>query len=314
VADHANETRILAEERRKADEAQLILANLQAASAEALAGWAELWAQVRIVPLAPAEMLTWLTGVANLIERRDLLQSSRQDLATHDAAIASIGPALHALAEELGLHSLDGLDPALTAARVETRLDDLNTAWDAARDLDTRLRDTQDRVERLGGEIGEVERREEEWLARWRPALKAAGFGADLTPEQTEAVIQVWDEVPAALRERANRRARVIGMQRNVDRFEAEAGRLIAELSDDLSGLPVDAGLKALNERLLAAGQDEARRSEAAKRLAGARRTTAGADRALAEADSALARLAADLPEHADLESLCERLASAMSF
>jgi uncharacterized protein YhaN len=308
VAEHANEIRILADERRKAEDARQTLAHLQAASTEALAGWADLWRDAGVSPLAPAEMLTWLGGAANLLEGHDLSRSSRQELAALDMRIRGIEPVLHGIAAELGLRGLEGLDAGLLAMRIEARLGELAASWDEARDLDTRLRDTGDRIKRLVGEVEEAAGREEAWSARWKPALDAAGFAKDLTLEQAEAVLKVWDEVPTALRERANRRARVVGMQRNVDRFETEAGRLFVDLAADLAGLPPDAGLKALGERLLASGQAEARRSEAAKRLAGAQRATSEADRRLANAQAALAPLAAELPEGADLDDLCGRL------
>ncbi|MDQ3560561.1 MAG: AAA family ATPase [Pseudomonadota bacterium] len=315
ISDHATETRILREERRKGEEGRERLAALAAASADALAGWADLWAGAAIIPLKPAEMQLWLSGVAGLIERRDAVQSSRQDLAALDARIRSVEPALRRLAAELGLIAPETLEVGLVAGQVQARLDELSAAWDEARDLDTRLRDTQARAERLASDASEAARGETAWQSHWRPALLGAGLGPDLTLDQAESVLAAWDEAPTMLRERANRRKRVAGMQRNVEGFEDEARQLIAQVARDLAGMPADFAVKALNERLSAASQAAARRAEAGKRLSEGRLRSAAAERALAEAETALARLKADLPGHADLhgsdlDQTCARLLS----
>jgi hypothetical protein len=103
---------------------------------------------------------------------------------------------------------LKGLDAALVAARIEERLRLIGESWDKARDLDTTMRDTQHRIEKLVAPEAEIARRLDDWSTRWRLALPAIGLPATTTPDEAEAALSAWKEVPGTIRERDNRARR----------------------------------------------------------------------------------------------------------
>jgi chromosome segregation protein len=181
-------------------------------------------------------------------------------------------------------------------------------SWDTGRDLDTRIRDAQHRVQRLTETAAEVKRRFEEWSARWRVALPAIGLHAIATIEEAQAAIGAWNEVPGAIRERNNRARRVSGMQRNIEAFESEAKDLTGQIAHDLAALPADAAVKMLNDRLTAARAAESRRTETQRRLLDMTRAREEAEKSVTEVEAALRVVAAKLPPGTDLTYLASRL------
>jgi uncharacterized protein YhaN len=90
-------------------------------------------------------------------------------------------------------------------------------------------------------------------------------------------------------------------MQRDIAKFEERAKTLVDALASDLATMPADAAAKVLNDRLSQAKVAEARRTEAAGRLAEATRNRDIADSALHTATAAVEALAAQLPNATDL-------------
>lgn len=296
VAAHSAETGRLVEERRKHGTAQDQLLALEAKKQELTDAWTMVWAPARIVPLPPAEMSGWILAASGLLERCEKVQGLRDSLASIDAALHQIEPALIALADEAGLPRVEGLDAGLLSARIEARLRSIRESWDQARDLDTSIRNTMGRTEGLAVAQAQAVVRHDQWLERWRPALPAIGLPATATPDEAESALGAWKDVPGTIRERDNRARRVAGMQRNINNFEVPATKLIESLAPDLAKMPGDVAMKVLNDRLSEAKATETRRNVAAKRLAEEARAKTEADVVFREAEVALAALAAELP------------------
>ena len=301
VAAHNADTALLAEERRKQGSAKEQLLGAETHHNEIAEAWTAIWAPAGIVPLPPSEMNAWLLAAHGLLERREKLNLLRGSLATIETAIRGIEPALAALASEVGLEEVQGLSAGLLAARIEDRLRLISESWDGARDLETRMQDAQARIEELTIAQTEAVNRRDSWLERWALALPPIGLPAAATPDEAEAALGAWKDVPDNIRERDSRTRRVAGMQRDITKFEARAKTLVDDLAPDLATMPADAAAKALNERLSQAKVAEARRAEAAGRLAEATRNRELSDVALHDATAAVTAPASQLPNGTDL-------------
>ena len=308
VAAHAVESRRLVEERGKESEASNRVATLEAEHLKMSEAWTATWAPAGIAPLPPAEMAVWLSAVQGLLDRRDKLEVLRDEFASVDAAVRGIEPALGALAADVGLAELVGIDVALVASRIEDRLRSIGENWDKARDLDTSIRDMEYRIEKLVPAERRAALDIDEWLTRWRSALPAIGLSATSTPHEAEAALGAWKEVPGAIRERDNRARRVSGMHRNIEDIESRSKDLLMGLAPDLLSLPADAAVRTLNERLAAERAAETRRTECLRHLTEASRARGEANTALAAAEAALATLSAALPPDTDRADLLSRL------
>jgi uncharacterized protein YhaN len=301
VAAHNADTALLAEERRKQGSAKEQLLGAETRHKEIAEAWTAIWAPAGVVPLPPSEMNAWLLAAHALLERREQLSLLRVSLATIETAIRGIEPALAALANEVGLEEVPGLSADLLAARIEDRLRLISESWDGARDLETRMQDAQARIEELTTAQTEAVNRRDSWLKRWALALPPIGLSATATPDEAEAALVAWKDVPDNIRERDSRTRRVAGMQRDITKFEARTKTLVDALASDLATMPADAAAKVLNDRLSQAKVAEARKTEAAGRLGEATRNREIADSDIHAAAVAVEALAAQLPTGTDL-------------
>ena len=313
VAAYSVESRRLSEGHAKQTEAKSRVIASENRQQEMQKSWAALWGFTGLASsLHPSDMISWRSALDGLLDRREKLKQMIDVGMSIDAAIGKIEPSLRTIAAEIGLSETDAVEIDLVASHVERRLQSLAEAWEAARDLDSRMSDVQHRLEALGGDYAETQRYLEEWTARWRVALSAIGMPAGAAIDEAEAALGVWNKVPVTIRERNNRARRVAGMQRNVDGFERQAKDLLANVAPDLAALPADAAVKMLNERLIAARAAETRRSESQRRLIEIIRARSDIEGTFAEAEAALRSQAAKFRAHPDhlldtLDRLTER-------
>lgn len=308
VASHKADTALLAEEGKKKDSAKAQLAAAEGHHKEIAETWTTLWAPAGVVPLPPLEMTAWLSAVNGLLERREKLNLLRSSLTAIDVALQGIEPALVALANEAGLPEVQGLGAGLLAARIEERLRLISESWDGARDLDTRAQDAQGRIEEHTTAQTDAANRRDTWLERWALALPAIGLPVTATPDEVEAALGAWKDVPDNIRERDSRTKRVTGMKRNITNFEAHTKALVEKLAPDLATMPSDAAAKILNDRLSQAKVAEARKTGAAGRLDEATRNREMTDAAFRDAGTSLEALAAQLPNGTDLNEFLLRI------
>jgi uncharacterized protein YhaN len=253
-------------------------------------------------------MATWRSAVEGLLDRREKLESLRDEFATIDAAVRNIEPALRALAAEVGLPDVEVADVAIVATQFEDWLRSISQNWEKARDLDTRIRDVQRRIGKLITTEAQLMRNLDEWSSRWGLALLAIGLPATATLDEAEAALAVWKEVPSTIRERNNRAQRVAGMRRNIESFEHHAQNVLRDIAPDLDALPADVAVKMLNDRLAEVRAAETRWTESRRRLTEIAHAREEADNAVTKAEEALATRATNLPPDTDLTDLLRRL------
>ena len=308
VAAHAAENRRLEEERRKKTDAKGRVDALEGERRVALEAWRTAWAPTGITPLPPAEMAVWLSNAKALLDRRVKRDALRDDINRIEDAVRTIMPALQALADEVSLPRVEGLDTGLLAQRIENRLTAIAESWDEARDLETSARDTQARIDKLRLAEAEAKRQLDAWTTRWRESVGALGLRPNATLEEAEAALLAWKDLPGTIRERDNRARRVTGMRRNIERFEAQTVALAKEVAPDILQLPADLAIKELTNRLTAARSAEVRRDQAKQRLTIATRSRADADTKLQATKAGIDALAVALPQGGDLLDLLGRL------
>ena len=307
VAAQNADTALLGDEHRKQGSAKEQLTDAETRRNGIKETWTATWASAEIAPLPPSEMTEWLLAANGLLERRAKLNLLRGSLAAIDTAIRGIEPALIALAIEVGLPKVQGLNAGLLAPRIEDRLRLISESWEGARDLDTRIQDTKGRIEEITAAQTEAASRRDGWLERWTLALPSIGLSATATTDEAEAALEAWKDVPDNIRERDRCIRRVEGMQRNIAKFESRTITLVDSLAPDIATMPAEAAAKVLNDRLSQAKVAEARKTEAAGRLDEAKDTREISDDAFRDTAAAVAALAAQLPNGTDLTELLDR-------
>ncbi len=310
VAAWANARLALAEKQEQAASCARDLARAGEKLARAAADWEALWAPAGVTPLPPAEMTGWLSSVGALLQRREKLATQRGRLEAEQADLAGLAAPLAALARDIGLDPLDGIDAGRQAARIAGRIRALAEPWDAARGDARAADDTRARVARLDREREELRAARDDWRSHWDEATRALNARAGATLAEARAALEIWSRTPALLRERKNRLGRVAGMQRDIEAFDHAAAGLVEALAPDLAALGAPAAIEALHDRLGEARSAETRRRQIERQQAVAAAALVRARASKQTADEALASLAAHAPGAADLAGLAERLAS----
>ena len=271
-----------------------------------LGAWRQLWEPTGVDPLPPMEMAGWLSQVQILIARVEKNDALNDDLKRIDTAVLAIIPTLEGLAAEAGVSRVEALDAKHLVQQIQNRLSAIEQIWEDSSKLETSKTNTQARIAKLRKEGAEATRQIESWKARWGAAVPALGVSPAATIEEAETALSAWQKVPDVLRERDNRQRRVAGMQRDSSAFEARANAVIERAALDLLSLPVEAGVRRLNERLSEAANAKARRDQAAKRLEKATRTLEIANKKVGEAKADSTILTASVPPDTDLLELLE--------
>lgn len=297
VAAHASENGRLKEERASKEDAEQELSGIEARRKKLMDSWTDKWNEVDVIPLPPSEMSTWLLTVNALLERRDKLETLRDHLSASDSAIRGIEPALKHLSIEMGIAIDHELGISNAVAQITEQLRTLGESWDKSRDLDTGMRACQNRMKEFSEAQSESKQLHEKWLECWSVALTGIGLTASATPDEAEAVLTAWKEVPSAIKEHDKCNQRVAGMNREIQQFELQVAELVKELAPELEKLPANIALMDLNDRLSKANTAEIRKTEAAKTLGEAARNIQAADKALRNAEEQVAALKAMLPD-----------------
>jgi chromosome segregation protein len=310
VAMHSAESRRFKIEERKLADAKADLDKREAEHGKVLEEWRSTWEPLGVTPLPPTEMTVWLASLNALIERAEKRVALKDEIDRIDGIMRDACPALDNLACEIGLASAPELDASAQARRIESRLADITTSWDEGRDLETSIRDTRARLDKLRLAESETAVQTNAWENRWSSAIAAASLSPTATIDEAEAALLAWKEVPGTIRERDNRIRRVAGMQRNIDSFDAQADTLITTIASDLSTLPRDSAVKTLADRHRVAASNQARRDQSSKRLAEASRTLDHATKSQEAAKSILTEIMGAVPEslRADPLELLNRL------
>ncbi len=307
LAKHALETQRLDEQVRLYALAQAEEARAEARAGEVAKEWTALWQAFCSEPRAPAAMRAWLGRIAELLGERDRLLERKTAIEAQERMLAGAEPILAALAAELGLAPIDGLDVALLADRVERRIEEVAGDFEAHRALETRLAEAQWRIDGATSDEAEAAAALRDWRARADAALVAAGVPAGSTIEASEAALDVWDKAMSDAENHRDRARRVAGMKRNMEAFEDEMRALAMRCAPEAADLQADAIARRLNERLAAARRAEAQRIEAARGVELARRALDEARVLRERAQARLATLTAQLPLGVDPALLVAR-------
>ena len=300
VAEHAADRRRLEAEEAEADAAAGTLAAIEAEAAEGRCAWEDLWRPAGIEPATPAEMAAWLGEAEALIESKDALDERRIERTLRAERIETARAPLLTLAARAGLTDRDGsetverLDVALILGRLEERVAAIASRWETTREANARVGAAAAGIARFEASLTEARARQEAWRRAWTEAVRAIGLDDAPSTAMAAQALAAWQAVPNALAERENRRGRVAGIRRDMERYEAAVTPLIAALAPDLAPIPPSAAIRSLQRRLQEAQASETRRRELGKRRDEMQRDAEAARVGHDDRRAALARLLAE--------------------
>ncbi|MDR3494479.1 MAG: AAA family ATPase [Ancalomicrobiaceae bacterium] len=256
--------------------------------------WTDEWRDLGLIPLPPAEMLTWLHKAEILLSRREQVEARRAHARLIAARSERLAAPLAALAERVGLALLDGAEPPVVAARIRARIEELAESWTSARSLSEQIEQKRIEFERLQRARVRLIEEADSWQPRWAAAMPLVGLNRDATLAEAEAVIAVYEQLPEARRAHDEAARRLATLDQSIARFAEAAGRLVAALAPDLADVAPSEAVSALAKRLTAARDARTRHDHLAGQQSDAEIGLETASSVLSEAEERLARLAAE--------------------
>lgn len=213
--------------------------------------WREAWQSVRLAPLTPREMRSWLTNWKELAQRAERLRAYRRDLdALDDAArkhIEEVNGCLEALGEE----------PFDVDSTLDTVLELGQTVVDRVNDRNGRRNELDRSINKLESELKNAKHEEEksradlaQWHEDWASTVAALGLREDASPTEANTVMGKLDEFFNAWDRAASFKERVEAIRANAKTFEKEVGALIRRVAADIADLPADQATAEMASRL----------------------------------------------------------------
>ena len=255
----------------------------------------------------PERMARWVERVRDLRERWRGVEDARRAVASLEALDGMLRPALLELASDLGCHA-DLPTPAL-ARLVADAVGEREARWNEHLQRRTLRAERARRLEELEHRAADATVRMEAWRKDLAAANTACGLDAAFGLAEAEAAGELWRRVPDLVDMQNKSAARVAGMERDRDAFEADVAAAVMAIDPALSDLATATAIERLSARCRDAAHSATRRREIERAVAQA--VTASQDASLA-ADAAQARLdaaaAALMGEEVDLAPVIERL------
>jgi len=217
------------------------------------AAWREMWSHAPFEPLAPDEMLEWLTTrreALSAIERRATVERQvaalrRQESDARTAVLNELA-ALGTRAESLGGQPLAVvLEAAADVLRAHER------GAESRRQLDEAYRQAAADAERKRKALEKAEAAWSEWQSQWAAALVALGLDPATNPEAVAAQADAIDEMRTSVVKVNDLRHERIGkIERDVTAFGQDVVQLAATVAPELAQTEPEEAVLQIERRL----------------------------------------------------------------
>ncbi len=216
--------------------------------------WREEWALLKIDPLSPREMRSWLNQHAALSETASELRQRHNVVKELECSIQSQCASLAQCLTELGQPASKG-DETLSAllGRCEVVVDEIESAARHREDLAKSLNTLRTRLTTAEQDDAEAGRAVNEWRCNWAAAVELLGLDRESEPLAANSVIAAIDELFAHIKDADEARMRIEGIDRDAEEFTASVTRLLSECATDLLDRKADQAVADLYDRLAAA-------------------------------------------------------------
>lgn len=216
-------------------------------------GWREMWSEAPFEPLAPDEMLEWLSArkeALSAVERRATAERRVAALRRQEAE-ARTGVLEEVAAHSAGTDSLTDQPLAVVLEVAAALLRDHERTVDGRRQLDEAYRQSAAEAERKRRAFEKSEAAWSAWQNQWADALAALGLDPAVSPEAVAVQVDTIDEMRTRVVKVNDLRHERIGkIERDVSAFSNDVARLLGTVAPDLTEVEPEEAVLQLERRL----------------------------------------------------------------
>ena len=218
-----------------------------------VAEWREMWSAAPFEPLAPDEMLDWLTArkeALGVIGRR--ATAERQVAALHRQEAEARAAVLDELAAlSTSTDTLAGQPLAVVLEVAADMLREHERAVEGRRQLDETHRQAAADAERKRKAFEKTEAAWSEWKSQWADAFAALGLDLAVNPEAVAVQVDAIDEMRTSVVKVNDLRHERIGkIERDMTAFSKDVADLAGTVALDLAGVEPEEAVLQLERRL----------------------------------------------------------------
>ena len=277
-----------------------------------VAEWREMWSDAPFEPLAPDEMLEWLTArkeALGVVVRRATAERQVAVLRRQEAeARASVLDELAAL--NASTDALAGKPLAVVLEVAADMLSEHDRAVEGRRQLDEVHRLAAADAERTRKAFDKAEASWSEWQSQWSDALAALGLDLAVNPEAVAVQVDTIDEMRTSVVKVNDLRHERIGkIERDVTAFSKDVADLAGTVAPDLSEVEPEEAVLQLERRLAETKRLRALTKEKDDTIATLKQANEESEAARRDAREVIGRLqeAADVTDVDQLKAAIEK-------
>lgn len=216
------------------------LITIQAQTNELQNQWTALWTLANVVPLPPAEMLSWLgrhEKLVNIVLELSTLKTDQQlkqaDIQTQlqvcQSAIKDVGYPDNSANQSL----------AATLDNAEHIIEELSALKQRKEQILLKIEETSILCREHERELKDCQKKTKQWRSEWKQAVASLKLNEDSAPEEAETILDKLTELFQKLDESVKDQHRIEAIEADAKVFTDEVNRLILESMPKLKDRPI---------------------------------------------------------------------------
>jgi len=230
---------------------------LAAREEETQAKWLAEWEPTKITPRTPKEMLSWLPDIDKLQFKVKEHSRKEREASGKDKIRQQYRKTLIAELKSLGeSEEYSGLELTPIMVFAEKILDDIRFHNTEFEKLTDKLASVQSELNKFQSEQEEAERAKIEWQVEWDKALTGLKLEDQISPSEALDLLEAIGDCFDKLEKVREFQSRMDGMDRDVEKFNADVQSLLKQTALSLENIPPDQVVLQLQAMLEKTKQD----------------------------------------------------------
>ena len=267
IAEHASAVADLAAGERNLSTAEQSMAVAAENLEEFRDRWRDLWSPLDIKPETPVEMLEWLDRAAETLRLRKDVNALAAQLAKAEGLLSKGQAKAMELSGLLDKKHDKAQSLAEAADKLSDRISEQEDRWGQHRELMSLRADRQERLDSACDKQAQSGEAHEIWKTSWIDLLPQLGLEGDLSLNQADAALKLWQEVQSTRNSVESLGHRIESMASVSRAFSDRVKEVSQAAATDLVNTKATEALVAIFERLRQEQQRDTRTQELSEQL-----------------------------------------------